>query len=149
MSKPIVKSVCVPVPPAAAFERFTAEIMSWWPIAKHSVSAGQGKMPQDIVFETRLGGAVYEILPDGSRSDWGEITRWQEGQGFAMTWHPGKGPEGATRLELQFESEGNGARVTLTHSGWEALAEQAETARSHYSSGWDHVLGDCFVQGVQ
>ncbi|MGR3616375.1 MAG: SRPBCC domain-containing protein [Paracoccaceae bacterium] len=146
MTEDLIKSVVVPVSPHRAFERFTGELNSWWPVDRHSVSAGQGTVPEKIELEPRIGGSVTEILKDWTHSIWGQIIQWQPPAGFTMSWHPGKGPEQATRLALQFEREGNGTSVSLIHSGWEALAESASEIQDHYSSGWDHVLGHCYAR---
>ena len=69
MTDPIVKTVTVPVSPDKAFARFTSQIMRWWPVGKHSVSAGQGQSAKDVVIEPHAGGAVYEIMHDGARAD--------------------------------------------------------------------------------
>ncbi|MEP2530072.1 SRPBCC domain-containing protein [Shimia sp.] len=144
MTKPIVKTVTVAADPTRAFEVFTANLSEWWPGDRHSVSAGKGEVPQNVVLEPRQGGAIYEILSDGSRTEWGVIQRWEPPAGFEMTWHPGQGADMATRLALQFEANGAGTQVTLTHSGWDVMAEKAEEMSQHYSTGWDHVLGTCF-----
>ncbi|PSL18859.1 SRPBCC domain-containing protein [Shimia abyssi] len=144
MTDAIVKTVQVDVSPERAFDVFTSQIAMWWPGAKHSVSAGKGEVPLEIGLEPRKGGAIYEILQDGSRLSWGEILEWQPPYGFEMTWHPGQDAALATRLALAFEAADDGCTVTLTHSGWEVLAERAAAMSEHYASGWDHVLGDCF-----
>ncbi|SHH68090.1 SRPBCC domain-containing protein [Cognatishimia maritima] len=148
MTDPIVKTVTVPVAPDRAFARFTTEIMRWWPVGRHSVSAGHGEAAQDVVIEPRAGGAVYEIMHTGERTEWGVVSHWAPPAGFSMTWHPGNDPSLATELSLAFQAEGDGTRVTLTHSAWAKLAERATEVRSHYSSGWDHVLGECYVEGL-
>ncbi len=122
--------------------------MRWWPIDKHSVSAGAGQIPQKVVIEARVGGAVYEIKHDGTRCEWGVVTQWAEPDGFTMTWHPGQSNDMATQLEIAFIAAKDGTLVTLTHTGWDVLAERATEMRSHYSSGWDHVLGDCYAGKV-
>ncbi|WP_161988631.1 SRPBCC domain-containing protein [Pedococcus bigeumensis] len=70
---------------------------------------------------------------------WGTVLAWERPTGFAMTWHPGQGAERATEVAVSFESEGDGTLVTLTHTGWERLAEPA-AAREEYNGGWPHVL---------
>ena len=149
MTQPIVKTVAVPVSPEKAFERFTSDLQSWWPSHQHSVSAGSGDEPKDIVLELLLDGAIYEILPDGSRADWGQITAWSPSTGFSMTWHPGKEASAATLVELRFDAVAEGTVVTLTHSGWQVLAEQADSTRKGYDGGWDYVLGECFGGAFQ
>ena len=149
MTQPIVKSVTVPVFPEKAFERFTSELKTWWPSHRHSVSAGSGAAPKDIVLEPRVDGAIYEILPDGPRADWGQITVWSPPTGFAMTWYPGKEPSAATLVELRFDVVAEGTVVTLTHSGWQDLGRQADSTRKGYDGGWDYVLGECFGGAFQ
>lgn len=146
MIKPIVKVVEVPASAAQAFKMFTENVATWWPMDKHSVSAGQGKRSRDVVFEPTEGGAAYEIMHDGTRTEWGTVVLWEPGQAVGLIWHPGKDAGQATRLDITFADLGAGrSRVTLTHSGWEVLADAADEARGHYSSGWDHVLGDCYI----
>lgn len=148
MTDPIVKTVTVPVSPERAFARFTNEIMRWWPVGKHSVSAGQGGAAQNVVIESREGGAVYEITHSGERAEWGVVTSWNPPHGFTMTWHPGNAPEAATELSIGFETAPDGTTVTLTHSGWVVLADRAAEVRGHYSKGWDFVLGECYASNI-
>lgn len=144
MTDPIVKTVTVVAPIANAFEVFTSHIARWWPGHDHSVSAGQGEKPQDIVFEQKPGGAIYEIQPNGVRSDWGVVQDWTPPAGFSMTWHPGGTADKATLVTLEFQTVDEGTKVTLTHTGWEVLGDTASKTAHGYSSGWDYVLGDCF-----
>lgn len=148
MTDPIVKSVTVPVAKDRAFARFTTELMRWWPVDKFSVAAGQGEVPVKVVVEPRVGGAVYEILRDTTRAEWGVITDWDAPNGFAMTWHPGQGEDVATKIDVAFTDAEGGTKVTLTHSGWAVLAEGAGEAMGRYSSGWDHVLSDCYAARI-
>lgn len=148
MTEPVVKIVTVSATPEHAFEVFTANIARWWPGQPHSVSARDGKAPRDIIFEARPGGAIYEIAHDGARHDWGKIREWAPGHSFTMTWHPGSDAAMATHLSLEFAADSDGCRVTLTHSGWEALADRAEDIRDQYFTGWDYVLGTCFTGAI-
>jgi hypothetical protein len=43
-------------------------------------------------------------------------------------------------VEVAFLPDGDGTRVELTHTGWEALGERAEQARRSYDQGWVPVL---------
>jgi len=140
MTDPIVKTVEVAAPAARAFLRFTEGLGTWWPVESHSVSAGQNARPDAIVFEAAEGGAIYEILPDGTRADWGRVLAWDPPSRFTMSWHPGHGEDRATRVEVTFEDLPEGrCRVTLVHTGWEALDDGAER-RENYRTGWDGVL---------
>lgn len=139
---PVTHSVTVAATPETAFETFTAGMDRWWPGHRHSVSAGKGETPKELVFEPKLGGAIYEIMPDGTRCDWGVVELWEPGRRFAMSWHPGEGPEVHTRVEVSFRGVEDGCEVTLVHSGWEALGEGASARRDSYDSGWIKVLED-------
>ena len=44
-----------------------------------------------------------------------------------------------TEVRVTFATDGDGCRVELTHSGWEALDDGA-TTRGGYNSGWNGVL---------
>ena len=52
-------------------------------------------------------------------------------------------------MEVTFAVADAGTRVELTHSGFEAMATQtsASALRADYASGWDFVLGECYLQG--
>lgn len=146
MTDPIVKTLDLPCAAARAFDIFTRDTTRWWP-GKHSVSSGAGKAPQAVTIEARQGGAVYEIMHDGTRSEWGQVLEFEDGARFAMTWHPGNNADTPTRVEVAFEDlPGGGSRLTLTHSGWEIWGDAAEERRGGYDKGWDLVLGDHFLK---
>ena len=138
-TEPIVKTVHVALPPAAAFDLFTARIGDWWPVESHSVSAGQGAPSQSLAMEPRLGGEVIEIAADGARHVWGKVLEWDPGVSMRMTWHPGKMADQQTEVRVSFKAAGAGCRVELTHAGWEALEDGAKT-RAGYDTGWVGVL---------
>ena len=136
---PIVKTIEVPLGPDAAFELFTAKIGTWWPVESHSVSAGNGAPSQSLTLDARMGGALVEIASDGTQHVWGEVLEWEPGQSLRVTWHPGKMTDQQTEVRVTFEAAGDGCRVELTHSGWEALEEGAKM-RSGYNDGSVGVL---------
>ncbi len=144
MTDPIKKTLTVPLDPATAFELFTNRMATWWPLDKHSLSAGAGKVAQSIAVDPRVGGAVTETMHDGRTVVWGKILDWQPGQSFAMSWQLDRPADEATRLEISFAAEGSGTLVTLLHDGWEAIPESARAAREHYATGWEYVLCDRF-----
>ncbi|MEM7319446.1 MAG: SRPBCC domain-containing protein [Pseudomonadota bacterium] len=147
MIAPIDKTLSVAVPPDRAFHLFTVRISSWWPADAHSVAAQQGGLPQDIVLEPETGGQIYEVLANGARALWGEVTIWSPHSVLEMTWHPGKSAAQATRVRVEFVADGSGTTVTLTHSGWSALAEPDDLRRG-YDTGWDYVLGKCYCDAA-
>ena len=137
MIEPVEKSIEVGWDPETSFDRFTASISDWWPIETHSV--GREKA-ESVVFEPGVGGRVYERQRDGSEADWARVTEWDRPHGFVLDWHPSRDPSTAQRLEIRFFPIENGTRVELTHSGWEAMGDEAGKARENYAGGWDNVL---------
>ncbi|MCP4821751.1 MAG: hypothetical protein GY883_21415 [Shimia sp.] len=146
MTDPIVKVATVACDAATAFDVFARQTSSWWPLEGHAVSARDGKAALAVTIETEVGGAVYETMHDGSRAEWGEVLEYAPGRRLVITWHPGTNADTPTQVAVDFEDAGQGqCRVTLTHSGWESWAEQADEMRGNYNSGWDIVFGARFV----
>src|SRR5689334_17257523 len=114
---PIRRRVVVRLDPAAAFALFTAEIGAWWP-RELSVYGDGGAVAFDD-------GALVETSPAGERSVWGEVTGWEPGQAFTLSWHPGRAASpAATTVTVRFDSiEGGGSVVTVEHAGWERTPE--------------------------
>ncbi|WP_299771909.1 SRPBCC domain-containing protein [uncultured Tateyamaria sp.] len=149
MISPIIKTIDVPCAADRAFDIFVTRIASWWPMDRHAVSAAAGKAALAVTIEPHVGGAVYETMYDGTRSDWGKVLEFEVGRNLAMTWHPGSNADSATRVDIQFDAINEAkTRVTLTHSGWEVWADEAHAKRENYDSGWDFVLGERYAAAV-
>jgi len=135
---PIRRQLVVPTDPRDAFRIWTDEIATWWPLDRHSVYGAEAT----VAF---VDGRLVERGPDGRETAWGEVLDWSPPHGLRITWHPGRGPERATEVEVTFEpveDYGNGGPatlVTLLHRGWERLAEPA-AAREEYRTGWPGVV---------
>jgi len=132
--EPIRKRVFVDCPTEVAFATFTREIATWWPVETHSLS---GSGSTEVIFEGRAGGRLYERSPDGGEGDWADVEAWEPPRRLLLRWrvNPKRGP---TWVEVTFESEGGGTRLTLVHSGWELLEDR--DGREDYERGWDRVL---------
>lgn len=136
----IRKSVTVKAAVERAFQAFTDEIATWWPLATHSYG---GEKATAAVFEGRNGGRVYERQEDGTEADWAEVTAWEPPQRFVLEW---KICPSEVEVRFSYESEGV-TRVDLEHRGWERVGEGAEQMRENYAGGWEVVLGK-FVSKV-
>lgn len=136
--EPVRKSITVRWRPEVAFRRFTEEIASWWPLRKHSVG---GERSQDVVFESRPGGRIYEVIEGGEEAVWGTLIEYDAPHRVEFTWHPGREPSTAQRVEVRFSAAADGTRVDLVHSGWETFGEGAREMRDEYDRGWTFVLG--------
>jgi uncharacterized protein YndB with AHSA1/START domain len=129
----IVKEVVVPCARDRAFDLFTAQIQSWWPMATHSVG---GASSTGLTFDREH---ITEQLADGTRCTWGTVTGWQPPTRVAFTWHPGGDPVDCTEVSVDFTPVPGGTHVRLRHSGWERLRDSAPILEN-YRSGWDAVL---------
>ena len=135
---PVVKTITVRVAPARAFEAFARDFGRWWPLASHHVGTVQAAV--DCVIEPRAGGRVFERDAAGQETVWATVLAYEPPHRLAISWFAGKTPNVAQRLELRFMAESDGTRVELTHSGWEALGEAAQSTRGSYDKGWVMVF---------
>jgi uncharacterized protein YndB with AHSA1/START domain len=136
--EPVHKTLVVNCSRERAFEVFTREIGTWWPLGMYSI--GEDRITE-VVFEEQVGGRIFERHNDGGEGEWGRVLAWEPPARFVMSWYPGHDPSEATELEVRFASEGDGTRVDLDHRGWEILAARAQELRKGYDSGWGEVLG--------
>ena len=135
--EPVTTTVVVDSPVERAWEVFTADLRTWWPMKDFSVK-GEGSQ---AFLEDRVGGRFYERDQSGDEAEWGVVTAWEPPQRIAFTWHPGSPGEQATEVDVRFTSEGDDkTRVDLEHRGWEALGDKAEGIRGSYEQGWPAVL---------
>lgn len=147
MVEPIVKTVVVDCSADKAFDVFTHQTTTWWPRDKHAVSAMNGESAKSITIEGHVGGAIFEIMADGSRTEWGKVTAYTKGESISMTWHPGADPAKPTEVSVSFEAIADGkTKVTLVHSNWDILGEAAQANRDGYDGGWVFVFETCYLE---
>ena len=88
--------------------------------------------------EWHEGGVNGEVI-DGALQPWYDVLAYEPPSRVLLNWRVN--PERpATQVEVTFTAEGEGTRVELVHSGWEAY-EEGDEEPAGYNSGWDHVLG--------
>lgn len=145
MTAPIVKDITVPLDPDRAFRLFTEEMADWWPLDTHSLSANDGQPARTVTVPPREGAQVTETKPDGTTAPWGRVTAYVPGARFAMTWHVGRPEAQASHVEVTFTTVADGTRVTLIHSGWDALGTDAVALREGYRTGWDGVFRERYA----
>jgi len=133
----VEKSVTVSVPVERAFEVFTAEIGTWWPLRTHAVDTERS---ETVVMEGRVGGRLYERTPSGEEHVWGTLVAWEPPNRIVYSWHPGRGEETAQEVEITFSPEAEGTRVDIRHYGWEKLGDRLEETIASYNEGWDKVI---------
>jgi uncharacterized protein YndB with AHSA1/START domain len=132
------KSLVVNCDQQTAFEVFTRQIGTWWPIHEFKLA---DKDIIEVVFEEKAGGRIFERHTDGSEDEWGHVLAWEPPNRFVMSWFPTRTETDTTELEVRFIPEGDSTRVELEHRGWEIFAAEAEKTRAGYDGGWNTVLG--------
>jgi len=109
----------VAVDPATAFEVFTAEVDAWWRQGPRFRTAYPAK--STMRFEPGVGGRLLEIFEraDEPPFELGRVRIWEPGARLvfdfrARNFQPGQ----KTEVEVCFERERGGTRITLEHRGW-------------------------------
>jgi len=120
---PVIKTITVRATPRRAFDAFVTDFAQWWPLSSHHV--GSAAAAVDCIIEPHAGGSIFERDAAGKKT-----------------------PDVAQRLELRFTAENGGTRVELTHSGWEALGDEAQSVRDSYDRGWVKVFEQCYGEYV-
>ena len=136
-STPVVVDVTVGVAPAEAWATFTSDLGSWWPVMKHSI--GEEKVAE-VLMEGHAGGRVFERWASGEEYVWAEVVEWDEPNKLVLSWHPNVERPRPTEIEIHFDPDPAGTKVTLEHRGWETLGDDALEARASYETGWPPVL---------
>ena len=137
----VSRSAVVAATPERAFEVFTEEIATWWPLDTHSVE-GMSEGPRTVVFETRQDGRVYEVMSSGKEAHWADVIAWEPPHRFVLDWKVNPGAAAPTEVEVRFAAEGDGTRVELEHRGFERLGDSAQSTYESYSGGWPTVFQD-------
>lgn len=134
--EPVRQSVRVRRPIDSAFELFTRDIGTWWPVETHH---RRGDVI-GVVFEGRPGGRIYERCRDGQTAEWGRVLAWEPPTRVIFTWRATRGRE-PTEVEVRFVAEDVAVtRVELEHRGWERLGDTGAEQRTGYLNGWPGVI---------
>jgi uncharacterized protein YndB with AHSA1/START domain len=131
------KTITVDCVVEEAFRVFTTDAISWWPIDSHSI---HGDEVQEIVFEEREGGEVYEVTANGEKGHWASVLAWEPPNRLVLAWNILARETFPTEVEVRFTAEEDRTRVDLEHRGWEAVAEERAEKRDSYDTGWERVL---------
>ena len=138
--EPVRAAVTVAVQPERAWEVFTTGIADWWPVASHSVAAGEDEVPERLVLEPGEGGEIYELF-GGVKRHWARIHTWQPPHTLGYTWrvNPENPP---SDIVVSFTQVEGGTHVEVVHSGWEAYGAKRDELRASYGGegGWPRVL---------
>ena len=109
-NEPIVHTVWVDCPVDEAFRLFTEGFSEWWPLGA------------ECAMEPWLGGRLFERTAEGEEDEWGSIITWEPPQRLEFTWCPGRQEDRGETVQVEFQVDADGTRVTLIHSGWDRSA---------------------------
>ena len=144
--EPVIATVRTSRGPEAAFSRFAAEFPQWWP----TEYTWAGESLERIAIEPGLGGACFEVGPDGFHCDWGRVVEWEPPVRLGFSWQIGPNREPvpdrrrAGTVAVAFEPDGEDAtRVVLEHAGFDRYGKGAPRYRDAMASeqGWPFILG--------
>jgi uncharacterized protein YndB with AHSA1/START domain len=134
---PVHKVLSLACSPERAFEVFTSEMATWWPLDTHGAfKAGAAS----LVFETHDGGRIIETSKDGTENIWAVVSVWDPPKRVVFSWTPDLDKSVQTEVEVRCAADGDGTRFELIHRGWERWGDQADAYRSGYDNGWTGVL---------
>jgi hypothetical protein len=119
--------------PDVAFLVFTDEIDAWWKRDPRHRSDPESSV---VRFE---GDRLVEVSASGA-TELGTVLVWEPGARVVLEW---SGPQwalaGRTEVEVRFEPEGDGTRITLKHRGWRDL-RPGDAASSVIGLWWGDLL---------
>jgi uncharacterized protein YndB with AHSA1/START domain len=137
------REVVVDVPPARAFELFTADMTSWWPADHHIGSAPIA----EIIVEPRTGGRWFTRHEDGTETSTGVVVVWEPPGRFVVTWQIGADwkfhTDLVTTVEVRFDPVGDGrTRVRLEHRDLDAFGADAAAMKETFEDpgAWQATL---------
>lgn len=141
-------SVLVRLPPSAAFRLFTTRIDAWW--RRGPRFRRTGSTSGLIHLEPGIGGRLFESWggDDGAEpfvAEVGRVLHWDAPRAIAFSWRGGNfEPQQTTLVEVSFEpagEAGEGTLVTVRHSGWDGLPEQAPVRHGQRSGEFLQGMG--------
>jgi uncharacterized protein YndB with AHSA1/START domain len=141
----IQTSIVVEAPIEEAFSVFTEDIGSWFPPEYNLLEVDIEKR----VFETHVGGHVYDIGTDGSECRWARVLAYEPPNRVVFSWDLSPqwqvetDPDKTSEVEVRFTSESpDRTRVDLEHRNLERHGEGWEDQRDQLGSdsGWPGVM---------
>jgi uncharacterized protein YndB with AHSA1/START domain len=141
---PIRKTIVVAASTERAFQVFTEEMSTWWPLSTSHIGKVDAK---SAVIEPFVGGRWFERGIDGSECDWGRVLTWDPPRRLVLSWEISGDfqydPSIQTEVEVRFTPEGTSTRVDLEHRLLHYYGDKAGKMRGIFDSeqGWTRMLG--------
>jgi uncharacterized protein YndB with AHSA1/START domain len=136
--------VSVEAPPDIAWQVFTEQMASWWPLAVYKIGKTNAV---DAVMEPRVGGRWYERGDDGSTCDWGRVLAWEPHARLLLSWDITADwqydPALQTEIEVRFIPQGEGhTRVEFEHRRLDRYGARRDEMRTIFdkTGDWGRLL---------
>ena len=127
---PIRKTIIVAASLERAFQTFTEQMSTWWPLATHHIGKSAAAT---VVIEPFVGGRWFERGVDGSECEWGRVLTWDPPRQVVLTWEISSDwrhdPSIQTELEVRFSHEGTSTLVDLEHRLLQHYGDKAAQLR--------------------
>ncbi len=145
----VLVAIRVGVPRERAFAAFTREIGAWW--RPHGLFEFTRADTRALRFEPVPGGRLLMTQADGEDYEIGRIQVWNPPSELVFTWRAQSFAAGRnTTVRVCFEPAGAETRVTVEHTGWNAIPR--EHAARHgielrlfqrrLAEWWQELLGE-------
>lgn len=136
-------SVSVAVPPARAFQVFTADIDQWW---RRGMKFRQSTSRSSLLcIEPKVGGRLFEEFETGGSKrviEVGRVRVWEPPRLLAFSWRNANfAPQEETQVEILFEPSASGTLVTVTHSGLAALRAEHPARHGLQGAEFPRMIG--------
>jgi uncharacterized protein YndB with AHSA1/START domain len=138
------KVVKVLAPQELAWQVFTQQMGTWWPLAVYKIGKANAV---DAIIEPRVGGRWYERGDDGSTCDWGRVLVWEPSSRLVLSWDINADfqyePALQTEIEVCFIPEKDGStRVELEHRRLDRYGDRRDEMRTIFdkSGDWGQLL---------
>ena len=130
----IQKSILLHCPPDEAFHLFTERISEWWPIS-HRLT----KDPKSLLILESTG-RFRERSRDGREVELGRVLAWQPPHRLSLDFYIGSSAAQPTAVEVTFDPEGGGTRVTVLHRPRPEREGLWSLRAPVFEKSWDAVL---------
>jgi uncharacterized protein YndB with AHSA1/START domain len=122
------------------FEVFTEDVDAWWRqgprFRPHPERKGR------MGFEPGEGGRLVERYDDGDAFELGRVDVWQPPKRIVLRLGGiDFGPDEWTLVEVRFEPVEGGTRVSVEHSGFEALRPEHPVYHGHSGEAFRSMMG--------
>lgn len=138
----IRKVVDVEAPQQIAWQVFTEQMGTWWPLAMYKIGKSNAV---DAIIEPRVGGRWYERGEDGSTCEWGRVLVWQPHSRLVLSWDITADwqydPDLHTEIEVQFLAQGEvRTRVEFEHRRLDRYGDRRDEMRTIFDKTGDWGL---------